>query len=98
MLDDTPGYTEANDPADQFTLHSIMDLGRHLEFDVVGRTVSALPGPPIPRYQQFDARVAWATGKVEFAVIGQNLAAASHREFGFELIPRSVSGRVAVRW
>jgi iron complex outermembrane receptor protein len=91
---------EANDPADQILVHSILDLPSHWQLDVVGRYVSELPAatPNVDNYFTFDARLAWQYRQLELAVIGHNLAEKEHGEFGTQTIPRSVYGKVALRW
>ncbi len=94
---------EAIDPRHQVTLQSIMTLPHDVQFDLVGRYVSGLtettlPTPPVPGYITFDARLAWTFKNVEFALIGQNLAQPTHREFSSQEIPRSVFGKVTLRF
>jgi iron complex outermembrane receptor protein len=91
---------EGLDPSHQFLLHSMMDLPRHVQFDLVGRYVDTLSTTTIaavPRYFTFDARLAWQFKGWEFAAVGQNLWDDGHSEFGAQ-IPRSVYGKVTWRY
>ncbi|HXF09438.1 MAG TPA: hypothetical protein VN625_01550, partial [Desulfuromonadaceae bacterium] len=104
-----PGHTdvnaargEGNDPQNQFSIQSMMDLPSHFQFDVTARYVDTLPFPNVPAYFTFDARLAWQVGKVELSVVGQNLYEPRHAEFGTaatrQEIPRSVYGKVSCRF
>jgi iron complex outermembrane receptor protein len=98
-----PGHTAptaslGNDPKHQVLLQTIIDLPHHFQFDVTGRYVSALPDPEIAAYVTFDARLAWQHKNLELAVVGQNLGDSRHPEFGELEIPRSVYGKVTLRW
>jgi iron complex outermembrane receptor protein len=91
---------EANDPADQVVLHSILDLPAHLQVDAVARYVSALPAPTprVDDYYSLDVRLGWQWRHVELAVVGQNLVNEHHSEFGVQTIPRGLFGKAAIRW
>jgi iron complex outermembrane receptor protein len=94
---------DAIDPHHQVTLQSIMTLPHDIQFDLVGRYVSSLPDTSlptqgVPAYITFDARLAWTYKNVEFALIGQNLAQPTHREFDTHEIPRSIFGKVTFRF
>lgn len=96
----TAPESEANDPPDQVLIHSSANIGRHWEFDVIGRAVAALPVdvPRVDSYATFDARLGWRAGALELSLLGQNLAQRRHAEFGTLLVPRTVTVRAAVRW
>jgi iron complex outermembrane receptor protein len=96
----TSPTSEANDPADQVVVHSILDLPGGFQLDLLGRHVGALPAPTprVESYVTVDARLAWHSPHLEVAVIGQNLAERRHTEFGTQRIPRSGYVRVTVRW
>jgi iron complex outermembrane recepter protein len=80
--DPTGGVNEYNDPSHMFKLRSNLDLPYGIEVDGFLRHVGRLPHPVVEAYTELDARVGWrATPSLEFAVIGQNLLHASHREF-----------------
>jgi iron complex outermembrane recepter protein len=89
---------EGNDPTHQFVLHSMMDLPRHFQFDVVARFVSDLSAPEVPSYFTMDVRLAWHHRNTEIAIVGQNLLDNSHPEFGPNEIQRGVYGRLTLRW
>lgn len=91
---------EAIDPRHQALLQSIMDLPGHTQLDLVGRYVDDLSGfaTAVSDYFTFDARLAWQYKRWEFAVVGQNLGNDEHSEFGSLRIPRSVYGKVTLRW
>lgn len=77
------GTREYNDPKQQASLRSALHLPHGFEFDFGIRYVDELPHPYQPDYTTADARLVWrsSTG-VELSVVGQNLAEASHTEFG----------------
>ena len=89
---------EGNDPQNQFSLQSIMDLPGHLQFDMTARYVDTLPSPNVPSYLTFDVRVAWQFKNLELSIVGQNLLDNRHAEFRGnppEEIERSVYGKVS---
>ncbi len=90
---------EGNDPNNQTLLQSMMDLPAHVQCDVVARHVGTLPLPTIPAYTSADVRLGWQHRAVELSVVGQNLLdGPRHREFDPLQIPRSMFGKIAVRW
>ncbi|HEY2328591.1 MAG TPA: TonB-dependent receptor, partial [Verrucomicrobiae bacterium] len=100
----TPSVREGNDPQNQCSLQSIMDLPAHFQVDFTARYVDTLPTPNVPSYITFDARLAWQYKRVEIALVGQNLASDRHAEFRSSAtapaqeIPRSVYGKITVRF
>lgn len=81
-LDPNAERDEGRSPHHQFTLRSSWDLPWHLELDTQLRYVDQLPDLGIPSYLVLDARLGWhPTRNLEFALVGQNLFAARHREF-----------------
>ena len=100
----TPSVREGNDPDNQFSFQSVMDLPAHFQIDVTARYVEKLPTPHVPGYFTFDARLAWQYKHVELALVGQNLWADRHAEFNAsstapaQEIPRSVYGKVTWRF
>ena len=99
--DVTGGQSEANDPRNQFSARSYMDLGRNVELDFTIRHVSALRVGPIPGYTVFDARLGWRPRpELAFSIVGQNLPDRAHREFGTGLRPEAVERGVygKVEW
>jgi iron complex outermembrane receptor protein len=83
-----------NDPQSQAVLQSMMDLPGHLQLDLTARHFGTLPDPHLPGYFALDARLAWHLGKLEISVAGQNLLRSERAEFGDQLIPRNVYGRI----
>jgi len=81
---DTLGVSAAgNDPAHQWLLRSSFDLPNRAELDIGVRRVGALPNPSVPAYTAADVRYAWRLQReLELALVGQNLFASSHAEFG----------------
>ena len=73
---------ETDDPSDQASLRSSMDLPYGLTFDARVRYVGALPDPALPAYTEVSARLAWrATERLELSLTGQNLLHERHLEF-----------------
>jgi iron complex outermembrane receptor protein len=73
---------EGQDPQQQFSLHSAMDLPHDVSLDATLRYVDSLPSLGVPAYVTMDARLAWrATKNLELAIVGQNLFAPQHAEF-----------------
>lgn len=81
----TVGAAFANsgsDPSSYWTLRSSWDIAANKEFDVSLRHVGALP-TGTPAYTSMDFRYAWQVRKdFEVSLLGQNLMAPSHTEFG----------------
>jgi iron complex outermembrane receptor protein len=99
---DTLGVSAAgNDPAHQWLLRSSFDLPNRTELDIGVRRVGALPNPSVPAYTAADIRIAWRLQReLELALVGQNLFASSHAEFG-DAATRSEMARGAyakLRW
>ena len=94
------GRGEGNDPENQFSLRSSMDLPCHLELDAGIRYVDTLAAPNVPSYIGLDLRLSWKPLKnLELAVVGQNLLDNRHPEFGAptnrQEIERSVYGKIS---
>jgi iron complex outermembrane receptor protein len=93
-------------PGHQAGLQSSWDLGHAVELDLYGRYVDSLRVAGIPEYAQADVRIAWRpTPAVTLALVGQDLLADRHREFGADVfvpgqqeIERRFIGRVAWRF
>src|SRR5258708_5821915 len=80
---DTNVSAAGNDPAPQWLLPSSFDLPNRTELDIGVRRVGALPNPSVPAYTAVDVRYAWRLlRELELALVGQNLFASSHAEFG----------------
>jgi iron complex outermembrane recepter protein len=93
-------------PKNQLYLRSSWDLGRNVDYDLIGRYVDSLQGSAVPRYIMMDMRLAWrVTRTIEAAVVGQNLLAPHHVEFvetsagliGTQ-VPRGVYGSMTWKW
>ncbi|MDO9358115.1 MAG: TonB-dependent receptor, partial [Polaromonas sp.] len=71
-----------NDPRQQWSLRSSLNISPRSELDVMVRQVGALPSPVVPRYTAVDAR--WAlriSPALELAVLVQNMFDKRHVEF-----------------
>ncbi len=80
---DTNASAAGNDPAHQWLLRSSLDLPDRAELDIGVRRVGALPNPSVPAYTAVDVRYSWRLlRELELALVGQNLFASSHAEFG----------------
>jgi iron complex outermembrane recepter protein len=74
-----------NSPENQFQVHSLLNLGRHAEWDsaayYVGRLRNGGDGP-VPAYTRVDTRLGWRFGtRLEVSLVGQNLLRPTHAEF-----------------
>ncbi len=94
----TPSVREGDDPSNQFSFQSILDLPAHFQFDVTGRYVSELPSPVVPSYFTVDVRLAWEYKNWEISFVGQNLVQNQHVEFGTLSIPRGFYGKISWRF
>jgi iron complex outermembrane recepter protein len=73
---------EGENPQQQFSLHSGMDLPKNISLDATLRYVDSLPSLHVESYVTMDARIAWhATKNLELALVGQNLFEPRHGEF-----------------
>jgi iron complex outermembrane receptor protein len=81
---DTFGIAAAgNDPTNQVSVRSAMNLPHNLELDATLRMISSLPAPNVPGYVTVDMRLGWTVSKgVELSLIGYNLLDHDHPEFG----------------
>lgn len=89
---DSEAATNAEDsPQNQVSIRSMLDLGKHVQFDLWGRYVDSLhisDQTRIPSYTTLDARLAWSpTPAVELSIVGQNLLNPKHQEFSAQNIP-----------
>jgi len=95
-------------PRNQFQIRSLLNVGRHLEWDNSLSYVGELPnsnGGFTPRYARLDTRLGWRIGEsTEFSLVGQNLLSPRHLEFYADypvqpaLISRSVFAKVTWRF
>ena len=96
---------EDRSPRNQAFLMSSLDLGRGVEFDVMGRYVDILPNVNANAYISLDSRLGWRPNEEwEFSVVGQNLLERHHVEFAPTLVlttptevPRGVYAQVVWR-
>ena len=98
-----PGFEtmEGNTPANQFQIHSYLDLPGHLEFDQGLYYVDNLATQGVTSYLRYDIGLGWRPAKwFEARLSFQNLTQTSHLEFGggSSEIERSVFGQVTVRF
>ena len=78
----SPVLDEGENPQQQISLHSGMDLPHNISLDATLRYVDSLPSLRVDSYVTMDARIAWrATKNLELALVGQNLFAPAHAEF-----------------
>jgi iron complex outermembrane recepter protein len=98
-----PGV-QGTSPHNQVVLRSLLDLPRGFELDAMLRYVDNVPRQRIDEYVELDLRLGWhATPNVELSVVGQNLLANHHAEFGTEggapvEIQRGLYGKAVWRW
>jgi iron complex outermembrane receptor protein len=72
-----------NDPTNQFSLRSSMNLDHDVEWDIGLRGVSELPNPKVPGYFELETRLGWhVTQNFEVSIAGFNLLDEQHPEFG----------------
>jgi len=90
------------DPNTQTWLRSALDLSAAFSLDVMVRHVSRLPAFDLGHYWEADVRFAWRdpSGRVEAAVVGQNLLHPSHPEYQVASQRNEVQRGVyaSVRW
>ena len=87
-----------DDPDQQATLRSSMNLGGGVTIDADFREVGALPDPRVPAYAELDGRIGWALGRhLLLSVSGSNLLHAHHVEYatGYRVSRQVVAG---VQW
>ncbi len=91
---------EANDPKNQFLIQSMMTIKRNFQLDGVIRYVDLIPATFnatfISSYLTFDIRLAYQYKWLTLSVVGENLSAPYHTEFGERQIPRSVYGKLSL--
>lgn len=77
------GVYDGSSPKHEFSVQSLVNLPRKLEFDQTYRYVSALPAQTVASYQTVDARFGWhLTKQMEFSVNGRNLLQPHFAQFG----------------
>jgi len=97
---------EGENPRNQLSLRSCMDLPRNVELDLWARYVDSLRSQDVGSYVTLDARLSWRPhGNLELSLVGQDLLDDHHPEFVPEIIEtapseveRSVYGKIAWRF
>jgi iron complex outermembrane receptor protein len=93
---------EGRDPNHQLWLRSALDLSSAFSLDVMARYVGRLPAFELDAYWEADVRFAWRdpSGRVETALVGQNLLHPSHPEYQVASQRNEVQRGVyaSVRW
>jgi iron complex outermembrane receptor protein len=89
-----------DDPPNQASLRSSMNLTTEVTLDFSLRHVGSLPNPAVPHYEELNTRLGWqVSGAWEVALSGFNLLHAHHNEF---TVPPSEdigrSGVLEARW
>jgi len=92
-----------SDAKNQFLLQSILDLPGSFQLDMVTRYISSLPATQfssnVSSYFTLDTRIAWQfQKKLELSLVGQNLLEKRHIEVGSVQIPRSIYGKITLRY
>jgi iron complex outermembrane receptor protein len=90
-----------DDPPEQASLRSSMNLGSRVTLDTDLRYVAALPDPAVPGYVELGAALAWnVTGRAQLSLVGANLLHARHQEFPSpaNAVPRSVYAQLRLRF
>jgi iron complex outermembrane receptor protein len=80
----TPGtQRDAYSPRHVISIRSNMDVRKNVEFDLWFRYVDEISFSDVPGYSTMDARIGWKPWRdLELAIVGQNLFADHHLEFG----------------
>lgn len=92
-----------SDSKNQFLAQSILDLPRNLQLDIIGRFVDSHPvtqyNPAVDSYFTLDTRIGWRFKKrFDMSLAGQNLLDKRHAEVGSIQIPRSIYGKISLRY
>ena len=75
--------TEGNDPRQQFSLRSAVNLPHNVEFDLILRSIARLPDPDVAGYTVLDSRVGWnVSPSLQLSLNALNLFDRRHAEFG----------------
>lgn len=102
--DPSKGAGEHNDPQNQLSFRSYVDLPSRGEIDAIFRLVGALPQPAVARYSELTLRAGWGHGgPLELSVIGDNLLHRRHGEAPAtgplqEQFPRQMTARATWRF
>jgi iron complex outermembrane recepter protein len=88
-------------PQQQAGLRIGVSLRPDLELDLYARYVDQLPDFDVDAYTELDARIGWRVGpKLTLALVGRNLLAPSHLEYGHETLgstPNEIAREVMLR-
>ena len=83
---------ENQNPQNQFSLRSLINLPWQVEFDTTLRYIDSVSDFDVESYFNLDIRLSWKpTENLEVAVTGQNLLDSDHQEFGdaFFVLPKT---------
>jgi iron complex outermembrane receptor protein len=87
-----------NDPRQQWSLRSSLNVGSRGELDLMLRHVGALPSPAVQAYTAVDARFALrVTPQLELALLGQNLFDRRHVEFNAVSAASQIERRLFIK-
>lgn len=96
----TQESAEGRSPQNQFSLRSYWDINDRWTLDTMAYWVDQLPTDDVPSYLRVDVNLGWKFNKhLRFNLVGQNLFAPPHREFGSATnpnvseIPTSIFGK-----
>ena len=98
--DSAVGGLAGDVPNHKMEIRSFLGIARNLDWDTALYHVDALPNQGIAGYSRVDTRVGWHIGEsTECSIVGQNLLAPRHAEFGDDaplhtLMRRSVYGQI----
>jgi len=94
--DTNHGTSEAQDPQQQWSLRSTVDLPYHFQVDAAFRHVSTISIQHVPAYGELDLHLAWLPlSTLELSVTGRNLLHDHHAEFG-AITPNPLSTRTEI--
>ena len=96
---DTNDFTELffmrSNPRNQFSIRSLFDVTKQIDFDLWLRYVGSLPEINVDHYTTIDARLAWRPiQNIELSVVGQNLFERGHPEYSSLEVERSIYGKL----
>lgn len=96
---DTAGFAaQGNDPRQQWSLRSSLDVGSRGELDLTVRHVGTLPSPSVPSYTAVDGRFAWRLSpELEASIIVQNLFDKQHIEFRTRSVSSVIERKVFLK-
>jgi iron complex outermembrane recepter protein len=98
VLDSSGVPNLGNDPRQQWSLRSSLNVGSRGEFDVMLRHVGALPSPAVQAYSAVDARFALrVTPQFELSVLAQNLFDPRHTEFNAVSAASQIERRIFIK-